>query len=448
MNVGIRRPIAIAAALCLLVAALVSGAFAARAQQTASLVQVANNSTFGPILLSSQGMTLYTLSTEADGTIHCTGACLSAWPPLLLPAGSTTPTVGPRVTGTVGTSARPDGTAQVTHNGMPVYTFAGDSAAGQTNGPGVVAFGGTWFAVKVAAAPSTTATATTTATTTAPPPASGPQVLVANNPTLGNILVSPEGLTLYYNTAEHGTAIACTGGCLAHWLPILLPAGVTTPTAGSGIVGTLSSITRPDGGQQVTYNDEPLYTFAGDTKPGDINGEGIKAFGGVWHAARANPVALSAVEAVPLSVRVTTTGVTAWGKVTVSYTLAGSRMRQTCSSARCTLAVPAGVLLHLTESARSASTWRFKEWKISPRAAQASRATMSNRGALKLTARTHHCGLPAERLDLTQTNGVAGRQLSLATLLHSSLGTVGFRPAAALFSRSGRPCGMREQSEV
>jgi predicted lipoprotein with Yx(FWY)xxD motif len=282
------------------------------------------------------------------------------------------------VTGTVGTIARPEGTTQVTYNGHPLYLFTGDSAAGQTNGQGVVAFGGTWTVVQVAAAPAVTATPTATAA------ASGPMVLVANNPTLGPILVSSNGLTLYYNTAEKGTTLVCTAACLGFWPPLLLPPGVTTPTSGPGITGTLRSIARPDGGQQVTYNNEPLYNFSKDKNPGDINGEGIVAFGGVWHAARVNGTPLAARLAVPLTIRVTTTGSTVWGKVSVRYTVAGHRFRRACSSSACGFAVPSGATVHLTQTATNSATWPFKEWKVALVGSHRAQLLMSTTVALKL----------------------------------------------------------------
>lgn len=123
---------------------LIPAASAAPARQSTALVQVATNAAHGPILVDAQGMTLYDLSSEAGGTIKCTGQCLTNWPPLLLPAGTTSPTGGPGVTGQLGVVARPDGTQQVTYDGFPLYRFAGDTAAGQTNGDGIQAFGGTW----------------------------------------------------------------------------------------------------------------------------------------------------------------------------------------------------------------------------------------------------------------------------------------------------------------
>jgi len=87
-------------------------------------------------------MTLYYLKTETGGTIKCTGSCASAWPPVLLPSGTSAATAGSGVTaGKLGTIQRPDGTTQVTYNGMPLYTFASDSP-GQATGQGVDGFFG------------------------------------------------------------------------------------------------------------------------------------------------------------------------------------------------------------------------------------------------------------------------------------------------------------------
>jgi predicted lipoprotein with Yx(FWY)xxD motif len=108
------------------------------------VVNTASNSNLGTILVDSQGMTLYTL-TNAGQPVPCTGACLAAWPPLLLPAGTTTANGGPGVKG-LGTVAVSGG-QQVTYNGVPLHKFAGDSGAGQANGNGINSFGGTWNVV-------------------------------------------------------------------------------------------------------------------------------------------------------------------------------------------------------------------------------------------------------------------------------------------------------------
>jgi predicted lipoprotein with Yx(FWY)xxD motif len=101
-----------------------------RAQKVGSL---------GMVLVDTSGMTLYFLKGETAANIQCTGSCADQWPPLTIASG-VQPTVGDGVTGQVGTVQRPDGTLQVTYDGKPLYTFVGDSGAGQASGQGVSNF--------------------------------------------------------------------------------------------------------------------------------------------------------------------------------------------------------------------------------------------------------------------------------------------------------------------
>lgn len=119
----------------------------------------------------------------------------------------------------------------------------------------------------------------------APGDQAGPLVQVAHNAKLGDILVDARGITLYELTSEGGGTFHCLDGCLKFWPPLFVPAGVSAPTGGAGVTGTLGVISRPDGGNQVTYNGFPLYNFAFDKAPGDTNGNGIHAFEGTWLAA-------------------------------------------------------------------------------------------------------------------------------------------------------------------
>jgi predicted lipoprotein with Yx(FWY)xxD motif len=96
------------------------------------------------VLTNNSGRTLYTLSVEKSGRFVCTESCTSTWRPLTVAAG-TTPT-GPV---TLGTVKRPEGRTQVTYKGHPLYTFAGDSKAGQANGEGIRDVG-TWHAAALA----------------------------------------------------------------------------------------------------------------------------------------------------------------------------------------------------------------------------------------------------------------------------------------------------------
>ena len=96
---------------------------------------------------------------------------------------------------------------------------------------------------------------------------------------IGYVLANGRGYTLYWYSRDvkGGGTSACTGQCLDIW-----PAVTGKPAASSGIKlnGILGTITRPGGIVQATYNGYPLYTYAGDTRPGETAGNGI---GGVWH---------------------------------------------------------------------------------------------------------------------------------------------------------------------
>jgi predicted lipoprotein with Yx(FWY)xxD motif len=108
-------------------------------------IGVATNGDLGKILENSGGRTLYLFAKDTGTTSTCTGACAEQWPPL---RATGKPTVGAGVDDAiVGTTQRDDGQEQVTYDGHPLYTFAGDTKAGETNGQGINAFGGAWFAV-------------------------------------------------------------------------------------------------------------------------------------------------------------------------------------------------------------------------------------------------------------------------------------------------------------
>jgi predicted lipoprotein with Yx(FWY)xxD motif len=130
---------------------------------TAADVMAASNSTLGTVLVDSAGKTLYTLTDASGKAVACTGQCLTFWPPLLLPSGSTTATGASGITGLATVSA--GGGTQVTENALPLYHFSGDTTAGAANGQGIVSFGGTWHVVKSSAAPSGGAPPASTATT-------------------------------------------------------------------------------------------------------------------------------------------------------------------------------------------------------------------------------------------------------------------------------------------
>jgi len=103
------------------------------------------NSGLGSILVDSTGHTLYLFKADVGAKSACTGACATAWPPLLAKG---KPTAGTGLTASeLGTIKRSGGNRQVTYNGHPLYLFIKDQKAGQTTGQGVTAFGAPWFAL-------------------------------------------------------------------------------------------------------------------------------------------------------------------------------------------------------------------------------------------------------------------------------------------------------------
>jgi predicted lipoprotein with Yx(FWY)xxD motif len=104
----------------------------------------------GHVLVNRQGRTLYLFGRDSGTMSACTGACAVNWPPLRVRG---TPLVGSGAKpSNVATTARPDGISQLTYNGHPLYTFVNDKKPGDTNGEGINAFGGSWFAVSPAGA--------------------------------------------------------------------------------------------------------------------------------------------------------------------------------------------------------------------------------------------------------------------------------------------------------
>ena len=92
------------------------------------------------------------------------------------------------------------------------------------------------------------------------------------------VVTNAQGMTLYWFVPDTSTASNCTGACATYWPPV-----TGTVTAGSGVTGTLGTITRPDGTTQATYDGHPLYTYVGDTAPGQAKGNGKNLSGGVWY---------------------------------------------------------------------------------------------------------------------------------------------------------------------
>jgi predicted lipoprotein with Yx(FWY)xxD motif len=145
---------------------LVAGSVARSATQTNGTVSL-RKTKLGEILVNSKGHTLYMFAKDKNGKSSCSGSCAKFWPPYLQ-HGRATAGSGVKAS-LLGTTKRSNGSMQVTYKKHPLYGFALDKKAGQTNGEGNVAFGGKWYAVSAKGAavvkaptPSTTTTPTTT----------------------------------------------------------------------------------------------------------------------------------------------------------------------------------------------------------------------------------------------------------------------------------------------
>ena len=92
------------------------------------------------------------------------------------------------------------------------------------------------------------------------------------------VVTNSKGFTLYWFAPDTSTTLKCTGSCATYWPPVKGPV-----TAGSGVTGTLGTITRSDGTTQATYDGHPLYTYAADTAPGQAKGNGLNVSGGLWY---------------------------------------------------------------------------------------------------------------------------------------------------------------------
>jgi predicted lipoprotein with Yx(FWY)xxD motif len=235
LGVARRLVLAVVGVSAVVVVASVSSAFGA-----ASTVAVATSSNFGTVLTTGAGFALYTLPSDHDGMSSCSGSCASVWPALTVPAG-TTPTAGTGVTGTVAAVTQANGTDQVTYNGSPLYTFVGDTTAGEVTGNGV---GG--FAVVTVSAPTTPTTAPAATTPTAGP-------------------TSPSAPTSPGTPTTAPAATTSTGGAPT-------PAPVTAPAASatSSGSGTASGASVPAPGPVATSPHALAFTGPGPALMGMV----------------------------------------------------------------------------------------------------------------------------------------------------------------------------------
>jgi predicted lipoprotein with Yx(FWY)xxD motif len=93
-----------------------------------------------------------------------------------------------------------------------------------------------------------------------------------------SVLTNKHGYTLYWFAPDSSTASHCYSTCAAYWPPVL---GAASPTA--GLPGSFTTVKRTNGAEQVTYNGHPLYTYVGDSAPGQATGNRIRLNGGWWY---------------------------------------------------------------------------------------------------------------------------------------------------------------------
>jgi predicted lipoprotein with Yx(FWY)xxD motif len=270
-----------ATAVALSVGTLVSGASAA----SAPVLQSQNVTGYAGVLGNHSSRTLYMLSTEKGAKLHCKNGCLSIWPPLLVKSSAKSISLGAGVKGKIGFVARTSTMKQVTFNSYPVYVYKGDTGPKQSHGEDVVADGGTWTML-TAAAKSAGATAVS------------PMLVSQNITTYSGTLANHAKRSLYLLSTEAGASIQCTGSCLSVWLPLEVTSTSAPVTVGPKVAGAIGFV--PRGSEfQVTFNSYPVYTYVGDSGPGQSNGEGVVEFGGTWYLLKASATTATTTPIAP-----------------------------------------------------------------------------------------------------------------------------------------------------
>ncbi len=233
------------------------------------------SSSLGTILVDAQGKTLYYFANDipASGTSSCNGQCAVVWPVF---SADTIRVSSPLDPTDFGSITRVDGTKQTTYYGWPLYYYQADTKPGDVNGENVLKV---WFVIKP-----------------------DESVLIAHKTDLGLYLTDTSGKTLYFFTKDTTGQSVCTGACIGLW-PAFSADTVTAPSVLNP--SDFSSISRADGMKQTAFMGRPLYFYSGDTKPGDVKGQG---FNNLWYVANVSgitPVVTTPPTAVPTTIRTT-----------------------------------------------------------------------------------------------------------------------------------------------
>lgn len=245
---------------------------------TGGIVATTGTTELGDVLVGEDGLTLYGFTNDIDAVSACYGTCADAWPPVIVDADFE---VAPGLdTGIFATTVRDDGSLQLVAGKWPLYFFAADAAPGDLKGQGS---GDVWFVVDTDGilVKDLVAPANDAPSVAAPEEAAAPQppIVGIGGSSAGEILVDTRSLSLYGFLNDVDGQPTCEGACADAWPPIL----VDGPELPDGLDPAVFSVAeRPDGTHQLRAGVWPLYLFAGDGAPGEVNGQGS---GDVWFLA-------------------------------------------------------------------------------------------------------------------------------------------------------------------
>ncbi|HEY6762737.1 MAG TPA: hypothetical protein VI318_24765 [Baekduia sp.] len=124
------------------------------------------------------------------------------------------------------------------------------------------------------------------AATAASSPAAAKATVSTRHTALGTVLVDGQGRTLYLFEKDHADMSACDGSCATVWPPLTAGKDAGATTGGGAVRSKLTTIKRADGKAEITYAGHPLYTYAGDAKPGQTKGQDLDQFGARWYVLR------------------------------------------------------------------------------------------------------------------------------------------------------------------
>lgn len=221
--------------------------------------------------LDRTGFSLYTFADDTTDVSNCTGGCLTNWPALVADENDKAEKPYSIITRPpVGESAS---VKQWAYQGKPLYFYIGDTAAGQTNGKAI----SKWHLAR----PQPTQIKSNAAFGSLLSGAGLVKAAIPVNSIEQTNNVPKHGFTLYTFDGDTAGVSNCTASCLLQW-PALMTSSGAVPQA------PFSLIARAGGGNQWALNGKPLYFYATDSSPGDVNGEDLD---GLWHVARIPPVA-------------------------------------------------------------------------------------------------------------------------------------------------------------